>query len=251
MKPQNPLLLLHGALGSKKQFSTLRPLLESEFEIFELDFDGHGSGKEAEQFSIDLFAENVRTFLVENGLKAVNIFGYSMGGYVAINLAVQNPELVNKIVTLGTKFDWNPESAKKEAGMLVPEVIAGKVPLFAEKLKNEHTPKDWKTIVRETANMMLRMGNGGTLAHDDLRKVACEVVVGRGSKDRMVSREESQLLSSLLPRSRFVELPDVLHPIDQIDPEIVAEYVRIGFGANELMEHKSGIDAASGNSAAN
>lgn len=225
MNPHPPILLLHGALSSKKQFSALRPLLEAEFELFELDFDGHGSGKDAEQFSIDLFTENTRAFLVENGLKAVNIFGYSMGGYVAINLAVQNPELVNKIVTLGTKFDWNPESAKKEAGMLVPEVLEEKVPLFAEKLKNEHTPKDWKTIVRETANMMLRMGNGGTLAHDDLRKVACEVVVGRGSKDRMVSREESQLLSSLLPRSRFVELPDVLHPLEQVSPEQIASYI--------------------------
>lgn len=225
MKHKPVLLLLHGALGSKKQFSSLYPLLEEQFELYELDFDGHGDGKESKQFSITLFTENVHRFLVEKELKSMNIFGYSMGGYVALKLAVQNPELVNKIVTLGTKFDWNPESAKKESGMLVPEVIEEKVPLFAEKLKNEHFSKDWKEIVRETASMMLRMGNGDTIAHDDLQKLDCELVVGWGSKDRMVSREESVHLSELVPHSRFVELQDVAHPIDQIAPGIVASYI--------------------------
>ncbi|MCE3296072.1 MAG: putative hydrolase or acyltransferase of alpha/beta superfamily [Crocinitomicaceae bacterium] len=225
MKRNPPILLLHGALGSTKQFSALKPLLETEFEIFELDFDGHGSGNEAEQFSIALFTENVRAFIIENGLKAVNIFGYSMGGYVALNLAVQNPELVGKIVTLGTKFDWNPESAKKEAGMLVPEVIEEKVPAFAQKLEQEHASKDWKDLVRKTAEMMLRMGNGETIAHADLRKVSSEVIVGWGDKDRMVGREESLLLAELLPDSRFVELPGVLHPIDQVGPGTIASYI--------------------------
>lgn len=225
MSHKQQLLLLHGALGSKKQFSNLKPLLEDQFELFELDFDGHGEGNEAKQFSIELFTENVRAFLVEKGLKTINIFGYSMGGYVALNLAVQNPELVNKIVTLGTKFDWNPESAKKEAGMLVPELIEEKVPLFAEKLKNEHQFKDWKEIVRKTADMMLRMGTGETIKHEDLRKLDCELLVGWGSKDKMVSKEESMLLADLVPSAKFVELEDVPHPIDLIAPEIVASYI--------------------------
>ncbi len=218
--------MLHGALGSKKQFSALRPLLEADFELFELDFDGHGQGRDAEVFSIDLFSENVRAFLSEKGLKSVTIFGYSMGGYVALNLAIQNPELVGKIVTLGTKFDWNPESAKKEAGMLVPETIEEKVPAFAEKLKREQAPKDWKDLVRKTAAMMLLMGDGETLAPDDLRKLRCEVVVGWGSKDRMVSREESEFLSSLVPGARFVELADVPHPIDLVEPARIASYLQ-------------------------
>lgn len=225
MKNKQNLLLLHGALGSKKQFSKLKPLLEEQFELFELDFDGHGDGKETTQFSIEIFTENLRAFLLEKGLKSINIFGYSMGGYVALNLAIQNPELVNKIVTLGTKFDWNPESAKKEAGMLVPEVIEEKVPAFAEKLKNEHPTKDWKELVRETANMMLRMGNSETIQHDDLRKLRCDVVVGWGSKDRMVSKEESELLVDLIPQARFVELADVVHPIDQVAPDIIATFI--------------------------
>lgn len=223
---KTPLILLHGALGSKKQFSSLKPLLEENFELFELDFDGHGDGKEANHFSIELFTENARAFLLKNELKSVNIFGYSMGGYVGLNLAIQNPELVNKIVTLGTKFDWNLESAKKEAGMLVPEVIEEKVPAFGQKLKNEHPKKDWKNLLLETANMMLRMGNGETIAHNDLRKLSCELVVAWGSKDRMVSREESEVLTDLVPNASFVELSEVPHPIDQIAPEIMASFIR-------------------------
>ncbi len=119
MKNKPQLLLLHGALGSKKQFSNLKPLLEEKFELFQLDFDGHGDGKDTKHFSIELFTENLRAFLFENELKAINIFGYSMGGYVALNLAIKHPELVNKIVTLGTKFDWNLEFLKKKYPFLL------------------------------------------------------------------------------------------------------------------------------------
>ena len=47
--------------------------------------------------------------------------GHSMGGYVALKLALKRPELVDRIITLGTKFNWTPEVAAKEVKMLNPD----------------------------------------------------------------------------------------------------------------------------------
>jgi pimeloyl-ACP methyl ester carboxylesterase len=77
------LLLLHGALGAKSQFTFLIPLLENKFHIHALDFEGHGSSPMRKRpFKEVHFAENVMEYLDEISLSHVNIFGYSMGGKV-------------------------------------------------------------------------------------------------------------------------------------------------------------------------
>ena len=86
------LLLLHGALGTKKQFNPIKKILAKKFEIYDFDFDGHGATELKEGFSIELFSENVSQFLLENKIEKINIFGYSMGGYVALHAAIRNAE---------------------------------------------------------------------------------------------------------------------------------------------------------------
>lgn len=129
------LLLLHGALGSKQQFAELKKQLSDEFELYDLNFDGHGGSTTDEAFSIALFTQNALAFMDAQGLEQVAIFGYSMGGYVALNMALKHPNRVRQIITLGTKFDWTIESASREVKMLNPAVIEAKVPHFAQKLK--------------------------------------------------------------------------------------------------------------------
>jgi pimeloyl-ACP methyl ester carboxylesterase len=120
-----------------------------------MNFEGHGGLASDENFSIRLFTKNTQHFIEQNKLENINIFGYSMGEYVALNTAVQYPQLINKIVTLGTKFDWNPMSSANEVKMLNPSKIKGKIPHFAEKLKAEHAPLDWEIVIKKTAKMML------------------------------------------------------------------------------------------------
>ena len=148
MKKEN-LLLLHGALGSKVQLRPLKQILEQKFNVFDLNFEGHGDVYSEQDFSIDLFASNVRDFLKEQNLENTHIFGYSMGGYVALHLANHKPSLVNKIVTLGTKFDWNPEGAAREIKMLNPEKVEEKIPAFAGYLNKLHSALSWKVVMHE------------------------------------------------------------------------------------------------------
>ena len=102
MKPS--LLLLHGALGSKQQFDPILKGLEASFEVHTMNFDGHGRHASSREFSMQFFAENVMDYLKKHSIETIHLFGYSMGGYVALQLALIEPLKVKSIITLGTKF---------------------------------------------------------------------------------------------------------------------------------------------------
>ncbi|MEL6988063.1 MAG: alpha/beta fold hydrolase, partial [Bacteroidota bacterium] len=178
------LLLLHGALGSQDQFKTLTPLLESNFDVYTFNFKGHGDKVSDKAFSIELFAQNVISFLQENQIECANIFGFSMGGYVALHLAKQFPEMVKSIVTLGTKFDWTPASAQIEIKMLNPTVIEEKVPKFARHLEAMHAPNDWKQLLHKTAQMMVDLGAQKILDASTLASIQQPVSISIGSLDK-------------------------------------------------------------------
>lgn len=223
MKPQ--LLLLHGALGSKKQLAEIKAMLNHQFEVHDLSFEGHGGIDSEQNFSIPLFSNNVLRYMEENEINQFNIFGYSMGGYVALNTALKHPSKVNQIVTLGTKFDWTPVTAAREVKMLNPEKIEEKVPHFAKQLKEEHYPLNWKIVVNKTASMMTDLGNGACLQDEDFKRVNHKVTIGIGSLDKMVSYDESEHIANLLSNSKLVKMNDTPHPIHLMDQQKIVDYI--------------------------
>ncbi len=80
-------ILLHGALGSAAQLETLQAQMPESQDAVALDFPGHGSASSTEPFSMRLFADSVLKFMDEKNAAQADIFGYSMGGYVALWLA--------------------------------------------------------------------------------------------------------------------------------------------------------------------
>src|SRR3982751_5901517 len=100
------LLLLHGAIGSSAQLIPLAKKLKSNFEVKLFDFAGHGGRELPQSFSIELFTNDLLKWMEENSPDKIDVFGYSMGGYVALYIARYHPEKINRIFTLATKFDW-------------------------------------------------------------------------------------------------------------------------------------------------
>ena len=221
-----PLLLLHGALGAKTQLDPLARLLEKNFDCDTLNFEGHGDRFSDQPFSIDLFANNLADFLDEKKLTRVNVFGYSMGGYVALKLALLQPARFDKIMTLGTKFKWSPEEAAKEVKMLNPEKIEEKVPAFAHMLNNLHTAQSWKINLQKTAAMMLELGNGKAMNNEQFSQIKTKCIIGVGDQDTMVTREETEQVANAIPRAKFYLLPETIHPIDKVDLNKVAGKIR-------------------------
>lgn len=211
------LLLLHGALGTSKQLQPLRNTLKDDFDVYLFDFEGHGSRTSDRPFSIDVFVENTLDFMSEHELENSSIFGYSMGGYVALKLAAENPKMVEKIFTYGTKFNWTPESAAQEVKMLQPEKILEKVPNFAKQLQELHFPNDWKVMMQKTAQMMLELGNGKHLTEKDLESIIHPVRLAIGSNDHMVSIDETETIARKLPSGQILILDNWTHPIEKLD----------------------------------
>lgn len=228
MKPQ--LLILHGALGAKKQFSELAILLSSKFEVHCLEFDGHGTLSDySGELSIAHFALQTETTLKALGWIKPLVFGYSMGGYVALKLEAEHQGTFSSILTLGTKFNWNPESAAQEARMLNPEKIMEKIPAFGSYLASLHGDEEWKTLMKKTADMMLEMGNHPPITEGVLSKVALSVTCLRGSKDAMVSNEETQWAVNAIPKATYVEMEEWPHPIDKVPTQPLVEYIKSHF----------------------
>jgi pimeloyl-ACP methyl ester carboxylesterase len=215
MKPV--LLLLHGAIGSQKQLAIIKDSLSAQFDVYSLDFSGHGGSEIPDQFSISVFAKDVLDYLKTKDISSINIFGYSMGGYVALYLARHFPKTVQQIFTLATKLDWREVVAEKEAKMLVPEKIEEKVPAFAMQLKERHEPQDWKIILRKTADMMLAMGKNPPLSESDFRQIKHTARLGIGDQDKMVSVEETQKVKFYLPNSSLLVMKETQHPIEQVN----------------------------------
>lgn len=221
------LLLLHGALGSKEQLNEFEKKLSNDFKIYKMNFSGHGGEKIFDApFSIKLFSDELVEFINENNLQGIDIFGYSMGGYVALYTALNNPSLINKIFTTATKFDWNEETSKKEARMLNPEKIEEKIPAFAEQLKQRHSPEDWKTVINKTAEMMINLGKNPELKESDFEKIQNEVLISVGDRDNMVTVEETKSASEKIPNAKFLFLENTQHPIEKISVDLLAGEIR-------------------------
>lgn len=224
MQKEN-IILLHGALGTQKQVVKLKNELLTHFNVFTFNFEGHGENMSKEAFSIELFTQNLEDFIQNNQLENSLVFGYSMGGYVALNYAKKHPNKLKKIITFGTKFDWTPESALKETGKLNPEKIEEKIPQFATFLEKSLAPNNWKMVMNKTAQMMLDLGNSAALQIEDLKEISTPTLITIGTLDNMVSLDESKFATSHLKNAELLELEGFVHPIEQNDLEVLAKTI--------------------------
>jgi len=223
------LLLLHGALGAASQFDELKTELEKDFEVLTYNFPGHG-GREipGEPFSFHLFVSDLTKFLQEKNISTINIFGYSMGGYAALWMAAKNHFSINRIFTLATKLDWNPDSSAREASMLNPEKMEEKIPSFANALAARHAPSHWKEVVNKTREMILNLGNNHLL-EKDLSAIKQSVTISVGEKDTMVSMQESQHVAEMLPNGNFHSFQEMQHPFEKVNLKQLIPVMRTFF----------------------
>jgi pimeloyl-ACP methyl ester carboxylesterase len=226
-KNMQAILLLHGAIGASDQLLQQEEELKVSFSVYRLNFSGHGGSPfSANPFSIELFAADVIEFLDKEGIQTINIFGYSMGGYVAMYLAKYHPERVNKIITLATKFKWDETIAATETKMLNAEKIEAKLPGFAAALQKRHAPNNWKAVLEKTAAMLVEMGNDNPLKIEDYPSIQHQVLLMLGDRDKMVTLDETVEVYKNLPNAQLAILPDTAHSIEMVDQTRLAAEIR-------------------------
>jgi pimeloyl-ACP methyl ester carboxylesterase len=222
------LLLLHGALGAKDQLAPLALQVKDKYIVHTLDFSGHGGRPFSEKpFSIASFGEDVLNYLEENSIEKLSVFGYSMGGYVAMWLARYYPEKIEMVITLATKFYWDENVAAKEVKMLDAETIAQKVPAFARQLEARHLPNDWKEVLEKTKDLLFLLGKTDVLLLNGFNnniRIPCLLLLGE--KDKMVTKEETEDMQAQLLYAAMEILPDTPHPLEQVDMTILAATIK-------------------------
>jgi pimeloyl-ACP methyl ester carboxylesterase len=180
-----PLLLLHGGLFDiDQQFGELLPGLAANRRVIAADFQGHGRTNDIDRplGTVDL-ASDVIALLQHLDVPQVDVFGFSVGGAVALYLTIRNPELVRKAIISSVSF--HPSGDRDEnaemVGEMKVEMIAG-TPMEAAYLAKSPHPDLEHLQVLLTKLGGYDKGTDGW-SDDDIRGIAAPTLFTVGDND--------------------------------------------------------------------
>jgi pimeloyl-ACP methyl ester carboxylesterase len=229
-----PLLLLHGGLGSIDMFRPALPQLAEGRKVIAVDLHGHGrTGLGGRKIDLVDMGNDMAEIVRKLGHDKVDVLGYSLGGGVGFRFAVQHPQKVRRLAIVSAGFaqsGFYPEMLPQQAavGAAMAEQMKG-TPMYesyqAVAPKPEEFPKlldqmgawmrqpyDWSADVRKlTMPVMLVYGDSDMYRPEHI--VEFYQMLGGGLKDAGWMREH-------MSRNRLAILPDLTHYDIFLSPEL-------------------------------
>lgn len=95
-----PLVILHGLFGTLDNWQTIARKLSETHSVYIPDLRNHGRSPHEEEITYPLMADDVQHFMESNWLYKAQLIGHSMGGKVAMQLALHNPDMVERLVVV-------------------------------------------------------------------------------------------------------------------------------------------------------
>jgi pimeloyl-ACP methyl ester carboxylesterase len=153
-----PLILIHGGLGSTGMFEPILPALSKDREVIAVDLQAHGRTADIDRpLSYEAMADDVAGLIRYLKIDKADVMGYSVGGEVALRVAIQHPESVRKLVIVSATFrrdGWYPEIV---AGMtrMGPASAAQmkQTPIYQSYLQIAPRPEDWTVLNTKLGEM--------------------------------------------------------------------------------------------------
>ena len=237
-----PLVLLHGGLFDiDQQFGALIPVLAERRRVIAVDFQGHGRTNDIDRpFSAAAFAADVLGVLDQLGVGRADIFGFSVGGAVALDLAIDHPERVGKVIISSTSFAASGMRGSENAdavGSMTVDMIAG-TPMEAAYLAKSPHPD-----LEHLQGLLDRLGatyQGGfpDRTEAEIRAIEAPTLITVGDAD-MVSLEHAVEFLRLrggdvngdfdgVPTSQLAVFPGTTHFFGLARTDLVRDVV-IGF----------------------
>jgi pimeloyl-ACP methyl ester carboxylesterase len=109
----DPLIVLHGAYMNIPSMGPIIPKLARTHTVYALELQGHGRTTDIDRpITYQHMADDVAAFMDAVGLKRADVFGYSMGSVVGLQLAIRHPAKVSKLAAAAVAYDvegWQPE----------------------------------------------------------------------------------------------------------------------------------------------
>ena len=223
------IILLPGALGSAEQFIPLQNLLQNKpIETVALDLPHHGKSEiSLANNSVPAMAEALLTQMDKLNLNGtLSIFGHSLGGYIGLYLCLNYPNRIEKLFTLGTKWQWNHQITEQETKLLNPAIMEQKIPTYVELLKKTHS-RNWEFVVKTIADLMRDLGENQYLNPENLGTIHSKIRIAQGDRDNMVNLEESIACFRALSNAQFQVFPNTKHPYEKISVELLADEIEL------------------------
>jgi pimeloyl-ACP methyl ester carboxylesterase len=150
----SPLVLLHGGFGSVEMFGPNVDLLAAGRRLIGVDLQSHGRSPAADRpMHFETMADDIAALMKHLKVERAAVMGFSLGGAVALRVAIQHPELVERLVLLSTVFKrrgWHPEMT---AGMdaMGPEVAEPlkNSPMYQAYVQIAPRKEDWPVLVTQ------------------------------------------------------------------------------------------------------
>jgi pimeloyl-ACP methyl ester carboxylesterase len=154
-----PLVLLHGGIGEIDMFGPVLSLLAGQRQVIAVDLQGHGGTADIDRpLSYEAMADDIGALVKHLGLKRVDVMGYSLGGGVALRLAIQHPERVNRLVVVSTPFRRNGWHTENLEGMAQTTSAAAEYlkqsPLWELYSKKAPRPDDFPRLLDKMAEFL-------------------------------------------------------------------------------------------------
>jgi len=94
------LIILHGLFGSARNWHGIAKQLEERYTVYTLDLRNHGNSPHADAMDYVAMSADVQDFMQQQGIASAIVLGHSMGGKVAMELALSNVDKVSKLIVV-------------------------------------------------------------------------------------------------------------------------------------------------------
>ena len=215
-----PLVLLHGAYMTIDAMGEIVPELAKSRRVIAVELQGHGRTADIDRpLSYEQMADDTAALLRQLEVEDADIFGYSMGGGVALQVAIRHPEVVRKLVVASASYTsdgMHPELLEMIPA-ITPEAFAGS-PIEEAYLRTAPNPDDFPTLVAKLKHLDMEPF---AWPPEDVRGIAAPSLLIIGDSDAIRLEHAVELFRLLgggvmgdlvgLPKSQLAVLPGTTH----------------------------------------
>ena len=95
-----PFVIMHGLFGTSDNWQSLGRRFSETHKVYLVDMRNHGRTNHSHEFDYQLMADDIKEFVTTENLQNPIIMGHSMGGKAAMNFALQNPDLLERLIVV-------------------------------------------------------------------------------------------------------------------------------------------------------
>lgn len=154
-----PLILLHGGVGSTGMFASILPELSKSRQVIAVDLQGHGRTADIDRpLKIETMADDIAGLMRHFRIDSADVMGYSLGGEVALRTAIQHPRVVRKMVGVSSTFrrdGWYPEilAGMSQMGAAAAEPMKH-TPMYEMYSRIAPNPDDWPVLLTKLGDLL-------------------------------------------------------------------------------------------------